>query len=157
MKLTLKQIQNILIGFGRITEEVKAGHLRLELGTTMAVAIAKKKLSPIYEAYTETRDDLLDQLCLKDEKGEKKKIPAQKDNAGNIVVAEQWDLGDNNVAWAKGVKELLTKEYDIDRLEPLKMEAFKIKKVKGADGKEEEGDIDPDILFLLVPWLILEG
>lgn len=156
MKLSNKQIQNVLTGMNRISEEIKAGHLRLEVGTSFAVAIAKKKLVPIYEAFSETREDLLDQFVKKDAAGQKVKTPEKKDSAGNVIAPEQWDLGSNEEAWKKAVTELLLKEETIDRLEPIKLSDFKIKKVKGVDGKEEEGDIDPEILYLLEPWLQLD-
>jgi len=152
MKLSNKQIQNILTGMNMIS----SNKIRLEVGTAFLVAVAKKQLMPVYEAYTETRDDLLDQFCRKDENGQKMKIPEKKDAQGNVIQMEQWDLGGHEEDWKKAVTELLMREEEIDRLKPMKWEQFKLKKVKGADGKEEDGEIDPEILFLLAPWLELE-
>lgn len=157
MKLTNKQIQNILTGMGRLSEDIKAGKLRLEVGTSFSVAIAKKKLVPIYEAMDESRTSLRDELVQKDESGQPKKIPEKTDSEGNVLIPEQWDLGMNLSKWEQGVKDLLLTVVDVERLEPMKLEDFKIKPVKSKDGKSEEpGDIDPDILFLLTPWLVME-
>ncbi len=151
MKLTNKQIQNIVGGTNRLSEEIKAGHLRLEYGTTLAVAILKKKLAPLAEAFAETRDALVEEYCMRDAAGQKKKIPATE------FLPEQWDLGENKVKYEQDIKGLFLTVIEVDRLEPLPLASFKIKKVKGADGKEEDGDIDPDILFLLTPWLVIEA
>src|SRR3990167_165712 len=132
MKLTTKQIQNIVQGMTLVSQEIQSGRLKLEVGTSMTLAVAKKTLAPIYEAYTEAREDLLNQLVVKDEKGQKVKIPAVKDANGNIVMHEQWDLGGRDEEWRNEVKGLLTKEYEFDRLDPLPMAQFKMKKVKGA-------------------------
>lgn len=157
MKLNMKQIQSIVSGMDMLSEDIKAGKLKLEYGTSLTVAVTKKKLAPVYEGYTELRDALLEEMCVKDERGQKCKIPAKTDAEGNIVVPEQWDLGGRDAEWKAEVKKLLLEEQEIERLEPFPLASFKIKKVKGTDGKEEEGDINPEILFLLVPWLVLES
>ena len=157
MKLTNKQVERICIGMTQLSQDIKDGKLRLETGTSFLAAIAKKKLIPVYEAFTETREELIDSFILRDSDGQKKKIPAQKDSAGNVTEAEQWDLGTSKEQYAKEVKTLLLTEVEVDRLTSIKRSDFKIKRVKSPDGKtDEEGDIDPDILFLLVPWLVLE-
>ena len=151
MKLRTKQVQNIVTGMAMISQEVQAGKLKLDVGTSFAIAIAKKQLAPVYEAFTETRDALLNEFTVKDEKGEKVKIPAVLNAQGQTIVQEQWDLGGRGAEWTGEVKKLLLEEHEIDRLNPLPMENFKLKKVNG-----EDGDIDPDILFLLSPWLVME-
>lgn len=159
MKLNTKQVRNILTGMNRISEEIKAERLRLETGTSFAVAIAKKKLVPISEAFDEAHQDILDQYVTKDESGQMKKIPAVTDKDGNVVVPEQWDLGVNLPSYQKDVKALYLNETEVERLEPIKLSDFKTKKLKSKSGKkedEQDSDIDPDILFLLTPWLILE-
>lgn len=157
MKLSIKQLQNIVSGMNMLSEDIKAGKLKLEYSTSLTVALTKKNLVPLYEGYTEIRDGLLEEMCVKDEKGQKLKIPAKTDAEGNIVVPEQWDLGGRDEEWKAEVKKLLLEVHEVERLEPFSLANFKIKKVKGADGKEEDGDINPDILFLLTPWLVLES
>lgn len=152
MRLTNKQVQNIITGMAQLSQQ----KIRLETGVSFAVAVAKKQLMPFFEAFGDARDDLLDQYVVKDDNGQKKKIPERRDANGNVIAQEQWDLGSNEDAWNRDFKTLLSAEVEVPRLRRMKKDQFKLKKVKGKeDGKLEEQDIDPEILFLLVPYLDL--
>lgn len=149
MKLNNKQVRNIVTGIGRVTEDVRAGLLKPEVGTSFMLASLKKQLAPVYEAFDEENDKLLEEFVKKDDKGQKVKVPAHDG------VPEQWDLGGRNDEWKVAMKELWLAETEFDSIKPIALDKFKFKRVKGEDGNMEDASIDPDILFLLSPWIIL--
>ena len=143
MKLTNKQVTNIVIGLSRFSAERldKSEKAHLPVGLGMKFAIAKQKLTPHYEAFEEVRDELIDEYCKRDDKGQK-----LKKGAGP---SEQWDMGERDAEFKKAYKELLLTEVEVERLTPVKFADFKVK----------EDDLPAeyfDIFASLHPFLELE-